>query len=115
MLRLIITITILFCFTTCSSNYNELFKKTDAFVESLDTNYESYGVLGTAKYSKTTSDGLYKITPVGRLINVKIQKVVTDKEYEDLQENLKEHYENDQRINDVYICQGGTVMIDCRN
>jgi len=49
------------------------------------------------------------------LINVKILKVVEDEEYEDLKEDLKSHYKGDKRVNDVYICQGGTVMIDCRN
>ncbi|WP_431242561.1 hypothetical protein ACQ9BO_22480 [Flavobacterium sp. P21] len=96
------------------SNKNELFKETDSFVQSLQTEYESYGFLGN-KYSKTTSDGLYSITPFGRLINVKIQQIVSSEEYEDLKEDLENHYQGDPRVNRVYICQAGTIMIDCRN
>jgi len=99
----------------CSPSKKELYKETDAFVQSLVTTYESYGILGGTEHSKTTSDGLYTITPVGRLINVKIQKVVTDDEYEKLRNDLEKHYKNDVRVNKVYICQAGTVMIDCRN
>jgi len=53
--------------------------------------------------------------PVGRLINVKILKVVSDDIYKDLKEDLKSHYKDDTRVNDVYINNGGTIMIDCRN
>ncbi|WP_199741572.1 hypothetical protein, partial [Flavobacterium sp. GSP6] len=67
------------------------------------------------EHSKTTNDGLYTIMPVGRLINVKIQKVVESGEYEELKQDLKEHYEGNPKVNDVYICQAGTIMIDCRN
>ena len=31
---------------------------------------------GDSNHSRTTADGLYTITPIGQLINVKIQKVV---------------------------------------
>jgi len=99
----------------CSQNNNELFEKVDLFVESLETTYESYGLLGGTGHSITTSDGLYTITPIGRLINVKIQKVVSDDEYIKLRKILEHHYKNDTRVNEVYICQAGTVMIDCRN
>lgn len=99
----------------CSPSKKELYKETDTFVQSLSTTYESYGLLGGTKYSKTTSDGLYTITPIGRLINVKIQKVVNDEEYEKLRKGLEKHYKNDIRVNGVYICEAGTVMIDCRN
>jgi len=99
----------------CSSSKKELHKETDAFVKSLETTYQSYGLLGGTKHSVTTSDGLYVITPVGRLINVKIQKYVNNDEYEKLRKNLERHYKNDRRVKQVYICGGGTVMIDCRN
>ena len=99
----------------CSQGKNELFEKADAFVESLETTYESYGLLGGTDHSITTSDGLYTITPIGRLINVKIQKIVSDDEYEKLRRKLEVHYKNDTRVNEVYICQAGTIMIDCRN
>ncbi len=109
-LLLFITITIFGC-----SRNAELFNETDSFVHSLQTEYESYGVFGGDKYSKTTNDGLYTITPIGRLINVKIQKVVSSEEYEDLKKDLEDHYQGDRRVNSVYICQAGTIMIDCRN
>lgn len=97
------------------SDKSELFKETDSFVHSLQTEYESYGIFGNDEHSKTTNDGLYTISPIGRLINVKIQKVVNAKEYEDLKKDLEDHYQGDPRVNSVYICQAGTIMIDCRN
>nr|WP_315152325.1 hypothetical protein [uncultured Flavobacterium sp.] len=105
----------LFLIIGCSPSKNELFKETDSFVESLQTTYESYGILGGSEFAKTTSDGLYTITPVGRLINVKIQKVAESGEYEELKQDLKDHYEGNVKVNDVYICNAGTIMIDCRN
>ena len=104
-----ITVTILGC-----SNKTELFKETDLFVNSLQTEYESYGIFDNG-HSKTTSDGLYTISPIGRLINVKIQEVVSAKQYEDLKKDLQDYYQDDSRVNSVYICQAGTIMIDCRN
>jgi hypothetical protein len=99
----------------CSQSKRELYNETDAFVQSLETTYESYGLFVGTKHAKTTSDGLYSITPIGRLINVKIQKVATNDEYEKLRKNLEKHYKNDNRVNSVYRCQAGTIMIDCRN
>ena len=93
----------------------ELYKITDVFVKSLQTTYNSYGLFGGLNHTKTTKDGLYKITPVGRLINVRIEKIANDNEYEDLKKDLKKHYKNNTYVNDVYICNGGTIMIDCRN
>lgn len=101
-------------FTGCSSK-SELYEKTDGFVQSLETTYESYGLFGAVGNSVTTSDGLYQITPVGRLVNVKILKVASKEEYEDLREDLEDHYKNDRRVNEVYIAKAGTIMIDCRN
>jgi hypothetical protein len=105
----------LFLIFGCSPSKSELFKEADFFVESLQTTYESYGILGGSENAKTTSDGLYTIMPVGRLINVKIQKSVESKEYEELKQDLKDHYEGNAKVNDVYICEAGTIMIDCRN
>lgn len=105
----------LYLIISCSPSKSELFKVTDFFVESLYTTYESYGILGTSEDTKTTSDGLYTISPMGRLINVKIQKVVESEEYEELKEDLKAHYEGNTKVNDVYICKAGTIMIDCRD
>ena len=108
-------IVVLFLIIGCSPSKNELFKETDSFVESLETTYESYGIFGSTEHTKTTSDGLYTIMPVGRLINVKILKAVESEDYEELKQDLKDHYEGNPKVNDVYICQAGTIMIDCRN
>ena len=105
----------LFLMASCSPSKSDLFKETDFFVESLQTTYKSYGMLGGSEHAKTTSDGLYTITPIGRLVNVKIQKLAEQDEYEELQQDLKDHYEGNPKVNDVYICQAGTIMIDCRN
>jgi hypothetical protein len=113
--KLLICFISLIIFIRCSPSKNELYKETDAFVQSLETTYESYGLLGGTAHSVTTSDGLYTITPIGRLINVKIQKVVNEDEYEELREDLEDHYKNNVGVNKVYICQAGTIMIDCRN
>lgn len=110
--------TVIFCaFTGCDSlspSKIELYKVTDSFVESLSTSYESYGVFGGSEHAVTTSDGLYRVCPVGRLINVKIEKFVPDQEYLDLKKDLEGHYKNNTRVNSVYICGAGTIMIDCR-
>jgi hypothetical protein len=100
---------------SCSPSKKELYGITDSFIESLQTTYDSYGILGGEEHIKTTSDGEYQVIPVGRLINVKILKVVTDDVYKDLEEDLKSHYKDDKRVNDVYRNNVGTIMIDCRN
>jgi len=114
-MKKIVYILILAFVVSCSPSKKELYGLTDYFVESLQTTYDSYGILGVQKYIKITSDGQYQVMPVGRLINVKILKVVNDDVYKDLKEDLKNHYKNDRRVNDVYISNGGTIMIDCRN
>lgn len=91
----------------------ELYEITDKYVESLYTTYDSYGMLGGD--SKYTEDGEYKVHPTGRLINVRIERVASEEEYEKLKDNLLKHYKGNSRVNSVYICGGGTVMIDCRN
>lgn len=107
---------LLFTFlVSCSPSKKELFELTDSFVESLQTTYDSYGILGGTEHMKTTTDGQYQVMPVGRLINVKILKVVNNDVYKDLEEDLESHYKNDKRVNDVYINNAGTIMIDCRN
>lgn len=99
---------------SCSNKNSELYIETDKFVNSLETTYDSYGILNVEKYAVYTKDSTFRIMPIGRLVNVRIEKEVDEKEYEDLKNNLKNHYEKDSRVNDVYICEGGTIMIDCR-
>jgi hypothetical protein len=72
-------------------------------------------MLNGEKYQKYTQDGLYKVMPVGRLINVRIEKTENGSDYEKLKNDLKEYYKNNTNVKDVYICGGGTIMIDCRN
>lgn len=103
------------CNLSTFKNNDELFSKTDSFVSNLQTNYNSYGLLGGMEFKETTSDNVYQIMPIGRLINVKILDHEKGGDYPQLMEDLKQHYEGKPNVNDVYICAGGTVMIDCRN
>jgi hypothetical protein len=101
--------------SSCNPEKNDLYEKTDLFVSSMNTSHSSYGVFNAEENIVFTEEGTYQIMPVGRLINVKIMDVVEDDEYLELQEDLINHYEDDSRVNDVYICNAGTIMIDCRN
>lgn len=113
MKKIIVVFTLFLFFTSCSNN--ELYEKTDYFVEQLNSTYESYGFLGVSKYEKYTSDRKYKIAPIGRLINVRIEDYnATREDYASLKNKLLRHYQGDVRVNNVYICNGGTIMIDCR-
>ena len=49
-----------FIITGCDNNKKELYKETDAFVESLHTTFESYGMNGL-KYANTTVNYLMNI------------------------------------------------------
>lgn len=99
----------------CNPEKKELYKNVDYFIEKLETEYQSYGILGGKDEAKITKEGTYKIMPIGRLINVRIEHEASDKEYERLLENLKSHYKGDKRVKDIYKCQAGTLMVDCRN
>ena len=103
----------LFSLTSCSG-HGELYSITDEFVESLYTEYDSYGMLGGTEFLTLTEDSKYQVMPTGRLINVKIMEAVDDEAYEDLRDDLERHYRSDDRVKDVYISRGGTIMIDCR-
>ena len=98
---------------SCSTHSN-LYEQTDYFVDQLSTTYQSYGLRGPSE-KRTTKDGKYSATPMGRLIIVKIEEYVSDDKYKSLRKDLERHYKNDHRVNRVYINQGGTVVIDCRN
>jgi hypothetical protein len=99
--------------TACSER-NELYIITDGFVKSLSTTIESYGVFKSGTEKKITTDNRYQVMPTGRLIIVKFIDYVDNKEYKKLKDDLADHYSGDKRVNDVYINQGGTVVIDCR-
>ena len=87
----------------------------DEFVEKLQTTYQSYGMLGGMDHTKYTKDKEYKVFPMGRLINVRIERYADNDEYESLRKALESHYSGDRRVNQVYRNQAGTIMIDCRN
>lgn len=97
----------------CSSEKRDLYENIDYFIEQLNTTYESYGLQGL-NHARHTKNGYYCITPIGRLINVKIEKPVESKEYEKLKADLSRRFKNDKRVNRVYICGGGTVIVDLR-
>ena len=95
--------------------YAELYEITDEFVEELHTDVESYGLLGGVDDTEYTDDGVFRVLPMGRLINVKIEHEATDEEYEALRAALESHYADDERVTEVYRCRAGTIMIDCRH
>ena len=114
--RLFICFVILISLCSCNSiKYGELFEITDEFVEKLQTTYQSYGMMGGMEFTKYTKDKEYKVFPMGRLINVRIEHYADDDEYESLRKALESHYIGDSRVNQVYRNQAGTIMIDCRN
>lgn len=117
-----IYITLFICvlglFSLCSCEdpkYREIFEITDYFVEELQTTYQSYGLIGGAKYTQYTNNREFKVFPMGRLINVRIEHAADDEEYERLRSALESHYTGDERVQKVYRCQLGTIMVDCRN
>lgn len=79
----------------------------------LDVVYEHYDAFGSK--ATETSDGKFTVTPMGRLIIVKKNSYATDVTYTDVKEALENHYQNNYKVNDVYINNGGTVTIDCRD
>ena len=95
--------------------YREVLSLADEFVSSLETDYQSYGLLGGVDKIRYTKDGLYQVFPMGRLINVKIDSMASDDDYEQLRQALASHYSEDGRVKQVYRCHAGTIMIDCRN
>ncbi len=100
-------------FVSCEL-HTDLYRQTDYFVEQLSTTYQSYGLQGMS-HKRFTSDGKYSVTPMGRLIIVKIEEYASGDEYDALRRILEKHYKGNYRVNKVYINQGGTVVIDCRN
>ena len=107
---------VLISLNSCNNiKYRELYSITDDFVENLQTTYQSYGVFGGIDMTRYTKDNEYKVFPMGRLINIRIEHYADDDEYESLRKALESHYSGDSRVNRVYRNQAGTIMIDCRN
>lgn len=116
MKKILLIAAILTVFCNCNNiKYNELYGITDDFVDKLQTTYQSYGLLGGMDDVKYTKDREYQVFPVGRLINVRIERFADDEEYESMRKVLESHYSGDRRVNQVYRNQAGTIMIDCRN
>lgn len=110
---LLASVACLLFISSCSTR-GDLFEQTDYFVSQLSTTYQSYGLQGLSD-KRFTKDHKYGITPMGRLIIVRLEEYATSEEYESLRRDLEHHYKNDNRVNRVYINQGGTCVIDCRN
>ena len=99
--------------SSCSQiKYGDVFELTDNFAEKLTTTYQHYDMLG--QHAEQTKDKEYQVTPMGRLIVVKINRIAKPSEYESLCNALKSHYKGDKRVSDVFINKGGTVVVDCR-
>ncbi len=97
-LKWLILVTFFIC---CSSGKKELFEISDSIIESLYTTHDSFGINEVKDHIKITSDGKFQLSPIGRLINVKIMEVVSDDVYIDLKEEIKNHYKDDIRVKDV--------------
>ena len=99
--------------------YHEVFKLTDEFVNILDSEeYKNLCFIDAIQFShdnvKFTEGGDFQVFPFARLIDIRIQHEASDEEYELLRKALALHYANDKRVNSVYRCQAGTIVIDCR-
>lgn len=90
------------------AEFSSLFQKTDYYVNKLS----SYGSGGVN--SSDTSDGKYTVSIVGRLIVVK-KKYSSGASYSKVKEALEYHYKGNSKVNEVFLNNGGTVTIDCRN
>ena len=95
------------------SPFTSLFSKTDHFVDMLDTVYEHYDAFGSK--AADSSDGKYRVTPMGCLIVVKKNSSSNSVSYSPVEEALTMHYQNNSKVNVVYLNKGGIVTSDCRN
>ncbi|MCR4766256.1 MAG: hypothetical protein K5856_08815 [Bacteroidaceae bacterium] len=106
--------------TSCSKDgdafdaiYHSLFVTCDFFIDGLDTIYEHYDAFGYR--AKDTSDGKYTVTPIGRLIIVEKKSYDDSTSLSSIVNALKSHYSGNSKVNDVFLNNGGTITIDCRN
>lgn len=107
-------------FVSCSDDddddygqFKSLFSKTDFFIDMLDTVYERYDAFGSK--ASDTSDGKFTVTPIGRLITVKKKYSAADIPNSKIIEALSSHYKKNSKVKDVFLNNGGTITIDCRN
>ena len=90
------------------TEFTSLFQKTDYYVNNLS----SYGSGGVK--SSDSSDGKYTVSIIGRLIIVK-KNYSSGATYSRIKEALEYHYKGNTKVKDVFLNNGGTVTIDCRN
>ncbi len=115
MKKILLLILITLTFASCSRLRNrELYAITDDYVENIYY-YSSRGSILDSGPEKYTEDKSIRVQSIGKLIIVKLEYVAEDSEYETLKEELADHYSNHPRVRRVYINQGGTIVIDCRN
>ena len=110
MKRLVLFLIIL-SFTSCIEGQFELTPAVNKYIEQLVGMYYRFGIGGG---EPTVTDN-FTITPLGRLIIVKYNSAEDNDKYDKLQKFLQRWYESDSRVRKVYINQGGTVVVDCRN
>lgn len=97
---------------TIPSTYTKLFTVTDTFVDFLqESSYNSYDAFGNK--AKETSDGVFLVTPAGRMIAVKIKKS-SQADYDTTLGYLEDRYSGKSNVKDIYKNNGGTITIDCR-
>lgn len=118
MKKILLGVLCIILFASCSkqevipTTYNKLFYVTDTFVDFLEeSSYNSYDALG--KKQKETSDGVFLVTPMGRMIAVKIKKTY-EADYDTTLRHLKTRYASKKKVKDIYKNSGGTITIDCR-
>ena len=80
-----------------------MYNQVDFFLEQLDTHYEHYDMFGNHRTKVVSGGHVYSVTPMGRLINDKIEDYVPDSEYEKLRKALAKHTKGDRHVNKVYI------------
>lgn len=107
-------IVLMCCFYSCSkddddstasdSRVTALFVKTDYYVKST-----------TGAGSSKTSDDLYLVTKLGKLVIVKKNTTSNTITYTEIATALESHYANNSNVKDVFKNNAGTVTIDCRN
>ncbi len=87
------------------SKFNTLFSTVKTFVDKLDSSSTySYPINGSAK--KTTSDYMFEVKPVGRLIAVTPKSSMTKSELTVVKEaNV---------MKDIYLNNANGITIDCR-
>ena len=91
--RFVFIIFSVFLFISCGKS--TLYKITDEYVKSLYTTHNRYALNSAPTY---THDKLYKVQPIGRLINIRREKDVTDKAHEDCANYLMTQHECKDRV-----------------